>query len=198
MARSPTADPFSRLSGVLGFMRLIWAMDHGLQKASKRMAAVLGLTEPQRMVMRILGRKAGMSTGAVAEILHLHPSTLTGIIRRLEERGVLRRERDLRDARRCLLYLTPKGRKLDASLKGTVEDAVRLALARSSPEGVEQASRLLEALAQSLSKMAGGRDTRNSKVSQTVRAVLAPSVRRPGVKSLEAQNAVDRWQTAQG
>ena len=68
----------------LEFMRLLWAIDHGLQTRSKRMAAALGVTGPQRLVIRIVGRFPGVSAGQLARILHLDPSTLTGILRRLE------------------------------------------------------------------------------------------------------------------
>ncbi len=151
---SPSSQASANLGSVLSFMRLIWAVDHGLQRTSKRMAVVLGFTGPQRLVLRILGRIPGIAPGALAEILHLHPSTLTGILRRLEERGVVRRESDDSDSRRSLLFLTPQGSKLDVSVKGTVEDAVRRVLARSSPRRIEEASLLLAAVARSLSRMA--------------------------------------------
>ena len=154
MAATATHRTPAPLDGVLSFMRLIWAVDHGLQRTSKRMSAVLGFTGPQRLVLRILGRAEGITPGALAKTLHLHPSTLTGILRRLEKRGVIRREADFRDSRRSLLFLTPEGSKLDISVKGTVEDAVRKALARSSPERIEQASQLLAAVARSLSRTA--------------------------------------------
>jgi DNA-binding MarR family transcriptional regulator len=154
MAVPPNPDTPSGLGSVLSFMRLIWAVDHGLQRSSKRMAAMLGLTGPQRLAIRILGRTEGITPGALAEILHLHPSTLTGILRRLEDRGVIIRAPDPRDSRRSLLFLTPDGRKLDVLVKGTIEDAVRKVLARSSPERIEEASQLLAAVARSLSRMA--------------------------------------------
>src|SRR2546421_7190843 len=49
------------------------------------------LTGPQRLVMRIVGRFPGIAAGRVAQILHVHPSTLTGILKRLEARGLLQR-----------------------------------------------------------------------------------------------------------
>ena len=63
-------------------MRLLWAVDHGLQTRSKRMAVGLGITGPQRLVLRIVGRFPGISAGQLSRILHLDPSTLTGILRR--------------------------------------------------------------------------------------------------------------------
>src|SRR6267378_5200867 len=116
------------LGAVLDFMRLLWAVDHALQSASKRMEAAYGVTGPQRLVVRIVGRFPGIAAGRVAEILHVHPSTLTGILKRLESRGLLQRRTDPRDARRALFMLTPKGRKLDTVRTGIVEQAVRRAL----------------------------------------------------------------------
>jgi DNA-binding MarR family transcriptional regulator len=118
------------LGPVLDFMRALWALDHALQSASKRMEARRGVTAPQRLVVRIVGRFPGISAGEIAEILHLHPSTLTGVLRRLEDRGLLARRPDPADRRRALLQLTPRGRVLDRLRDGTVEASVRRTLRR--------------------------------------------------------------------
>src|SRR5512146_1996532 len=68
------------LGDVLEFMRLIWGISHGLQSTSKRMEAQLGITGPQRLVVRIVGRCPGVSARELAHTLHLHPSTLTGVL----------------------------------------------------------------------------------------------------------------------
>ena len=112
------------LGDALEFMRLIWAVDHGLQKASKRMAASAGVTGPQRLVLHVVGRFPGISIGQLASTLHVHASTLTGVLGRLERRGLLDRRPAPRDRRRAALGLTPAGRSLDLSLTGTVEAAV--------------------------------------------------------------------------
>ena len=142
-------DASERLGEVLEFMRLLWAVDHGLQSASKRMEAAHGVTGPQRLVLRLVGRFPGVAAGRVAEILHVHPSTLTGVLRRLEERGILQRRPDARDARRALLSLTPKGKRLDDARTGIVEQAVRRVLLKA-PQGQAAARALLELLAQEL------------------------------------------------
>lgn len=137
------------LGAVLDFMRLLWAVDHSLQSASKRMESVHGITGPQRLAVRIVGRFPGIAAGRVAEILHVHPSTLTGILKRLEARGILQRRSDPRDARRALFGLTPKGKKLDTLRTGMVEQAVRRVLARE-PEKVAAAQEMLAALSEEL------------------------------------------------
>jgi DNA-binding MarR family transcriptional regulator len=140
-----------KLGPVLDFLRLLWAVDHALQSGSKRMEISLGVTGPQRLVLRIVGRFPGISAGEVAQILHVHPSTLTGVLRRLQARALLQRRADPNDARRALFTLSAKGRKLDSLQAGTVEAAVRRALSRL-PDRISPAQELLTALAEELSQ----------------------------------------------
>ena len=139
-----------RLGPVLDFMRALWGLDHALQSASKRMEAQLGITAPQRLVVRIVGRFPGISAGEVAEILQVHPSTLTGVLKRLEGRRVLTRRADPSDGRRALLVLSPRGREIDALRTGTVEAGVRRVLRDLPPETSRAARELVEALAAEL------------------------------------------------
>jgi MarR family transcriptional regulator, organic hydroperoxide resistance regulator len=136
-----------QLGQVLEFMRVLWALDHQLQSASKRMESGRGITGPQRLVVRIVGRFPGIPAGKVSDILHLHPSTLTGILKRLADRGLVERRSDPRDARRALLHLTARGRTVDEQRSGTVEASVRRALGRLKPRSVRAAREVLEALA---------------------------------------------------
>src|SRR5215470_5093433 len=122
-----------RLGGVLEFMRVIWALDHSLQRMSKRLEGDLGVTGPQRLVLRIVGRVPGISAGDLARVLHVHPSTLTGVLRRLEQRSLVVREPDPSDGRRALQHLSPKGRRLDVSQEGTVEAVVKRVLGKTPP-----------------------------------------------------------------
>lgn len=141
-----------KLGKVLDFLRLLWTVNHRLESASKRMVSNLGVTGPQRLVVRIVGRYPGISAGRLAGILQIHPSTLTGILRRLEERGALQRKPDSSDARRALFSLTAKGRAFDQQRNGTAEAAVQRALAHVSPKQLVDVERVLSALADELSK----------------------------------------------
>src|SRR2546423_13583048 len=75
------------LGAVLDFMRLLWALDHALQSASKRMESNFGMTGPQRLVMRIVGRFPGIAAGRDAQIQHGHPSPMTGNLKPLRPSG---------------------------------------------------------------------------------------------------------------
>lgn len=152
--RPPSAAPSStdtiKLGEVLDFMRLLWAVDHGLQSMSKRMEAKMGVTGPQRLVIRIVGRYPGISAGQLAEILELHPSTLTGVLRRLQERGIVERKTDPKDGRRALFDLTARGKELDAMRVGTVESVVRTTLKAVPKRKLEATQEVLTALAEAL------------------------------------------------
>src|SRR5438034_2717248 len=106
-SRTAMSDIQLRLDPVLDFMRLLWAIEHGLQRLSKRMEGELGITGPQRLVLRVVGQFPGLSAGELAHIVRLHPSTITGILQRLVARGLLERQRDPADTRRVRLRLRP-------------------------------------------------------------------------------------------
>jgi DNA-binding MarR family transcriptional regulator len=139
-----------QLGEVLEFMRLLWAVDHGLQSTSKRMESSLGITGPQRLVLRLVGRFPGITAGNLAQILHVHPSTLTGVLKRLEKRGLLERKADPLDGRKALFALTEAGRTLDIPSTGTVEAAVQRALSKMNRTRIAHTQDVLTALAEEL------------------------------------------------
>lgn len=146
------------LGEVLEFMRLLWAVDHGLQSTSKRMESTLGMTGPQRLVLRLVGRFPGITAGTLAQILHVHPSTLTGVLKRLEKRGLLERRSDPLDGRKALFALTEAGKALDVPATGTVEAAVQRALSRMSRARILNTQDVLTALAEELGGNAASAD----------------------------------------
>ena len=97
-------------------MQLLWAVVHGLDKASRRMAGHIGATGPQRLVLRVVGLSPGVSAGDVAAVLRVHPSTLTGVLHRLVAQGLLRRDHDRRDRAAVRRVLERLARFLDSRL----------------------------------------------------------------------------------
>ena len=124
----------------LQFMQHMWELVHALDVASKRMAQTIGVTGPQRLVIRLVGMKSGQTASEIAATLGKHPSTLTGVLARLEDRGLILRTADEDDRRRARFTLTAAGKRIDRERKGTVEAAVRRALGRAT--GGEQAGML--------------------------------------------------------
>jgi DNA-binding MarR family transcriptional regulator len=148
------ADPDSLggrpLGPVLAFLRSLWGVNHALESASRRMKARIGVTGPERMILRLVGRSPGIAAGELARILRVHPSTLTGPLKRLVRRGLLVRRVDGADARRALFTLTARGEAIDRMRRGTVEAAVRDALGAVPGRDVRVAAAALDALAREL------------------------------------------------
>jgi len=138
------------LGPVLDFMRLMWAINHGLDRASRGMQAKFGVTGPQRLVLRIVGTFPGLSAGDLARTLHVHPSTLTGILQRLEARALLRRLTDPDDARRVQLEITAKGKRLTVPSVGTVESAIKRLMSTWTDSELNVTRRTLTAIAEEL------------------------------------------------
>lgn len=139
-----------QLEPVLDFMRLLWSVEHGLQRMSKRMESELGITGPQRLVLRVVGQFPGLSAGELAHIVRLHPSTITGILQRLVGRGFLERTRDPGDSRRIRLRLKRSAVSHTKSSSGTVEDVVTRALDHVGASNVRAARRVLTEVAKQL------------------------------------------------
>jgi DNA-binding MarR family transcriptional regulator len=159
-------------------MQVLWAVVHGLQSTSKRMTAAFGVTGPQRLVLRVVGLFPGMSAGDLAAVLHVHPSTLTGVLQRLVAQQWLLRVDDPADRRRAVLRLTARGARVNAVDAGTVESAVAAALAVVSDRDRAATMRVLERLAGALIRPAhsGGRaQSRRTSATRTKRRQPTPA-----------------------
>jgi DNA-binding MarR family transcriptional regulator len=133
-------------------MQRLWELVHALAVSSKRMGRTLGVTGPQRLVIRVVGQSADATAREISDILGLHPSTLTGVLARLENQRMIQRRVDGADRRRVRFRLTLEGRRIDRERKGTVEAAVRRAMARAEPAMIEATEALLALLVAELTR----------------------------------------------
>jgi DNA-binding MarR family transcriptional regulator len=145
---------------VLDVLQLIWTLGHALQVRSLRMSRELGVTGPQRLALRLVASERVNSPGALAARLVLHKSTVTGIVARLEQRGLLVRAPHGGDGRRIALAPTPAGRRLARPRTNTIEAAVARAIAAAGPVEVRHASVFLRRLADELLPPRGARRPR--------------------------------------
>lgn len=134
----------------LDFFRTLWHLDQGLHVASGAMYRRLGVTGPQRLVLRIVTRYPGITPSTLAGILHLHPSTITEVVKRLVSTGHLLRTVDPADARRAVLTPTARGRALGAEA-GDIERKIAEVLNVLGERDVAVAQTVLRAMARALS-----------------------------------------------
>jgi len=149
-AQDIRGEHFLPLSRVLEFMRLLWEVFHGMHSTSKRMEDQIGVTGSQRLVIRIIGQHNGLSAGELASTMCVHPSTLTGVLRRLQKNGTIQRKTDREDHRRTHFFLSAKGRRLNRIQSNTVESAVRKALMGISEDHLTNTKNTLRLLATQL------------------------------------------------
>jgi DNA-binding MarR family transcriptional regulator len=89
-----------------------------------------GLTSPQLATLREILAGQSASPGTLATALHLSQPTVTGILGRLERRGLIRRERSLTDRRSILAVATDRGRELAENAPPLLRDRCRSELAK--------------------------------------------------------------------
>ena len=153
-APSGHTDAAGDRDDVVRFMRLIWAIDHELERVSKQMETRLGLTIPQRISLLLVGDHPGMLASELATVLHLHRATLSGIVRRLRKSGYLKATVSRRDGRRVGLTLTSSGRGISRQPAGTFEAAVRRLLVSTTPRDRRVTERVLARLGTELRTVA--------------------------------------------
>ena len=89
----------------------------------------LGLTYPQYLALSALWAEDGQTVGQIGAALMLDSNTLTPLLKRLEQAGWLRRQRDPADERQVRLWLTEAGQALGlqaASVPGCFLDLTGL------------------------------------------------------------------------
>lgn len=123
-----TDDVELSLGPTLDFLRRVWALNHAIERVSAHMAATLGITAQQRMIIRCVAKYPGITAGNLARQLHADPGTISAAIARLERRRLIERRRDPRDRRRVTVGLTAAGRSFDRPADHTVERGVELLL----------------------------------------------------------------------
>ncbi len=80
-----------------------------------------GLSDQQWRVLRVLGEHGEVETGRVAREAFILGPSLTGVLKRMERDGLIRRARDAADQRRTVVNLTAKGLKAVDKLSHTIE-----------------------------------------------------------------------------
>ena len=77
---------------------------------SKKLERDYHLTGPQLIVLNEIIRSDQIPIGCLAKTVHLSNATITGIVDRLEKRGLVKRIRSTNDRRQVLIRTTEKGR----------------------------------------------------------------------------------------
>ena len=116
---------------------------HALRKAFDRRAVGLGVTRAQWKVLFRLDRKPGLRQIELADMLDIEPITLSRIVDKLEESGLVERRPDPSDRRAWRLHVTAKARPLIAKLRGVADEMIAEAFAGIDPKDIETTRQVL-------------------------------------------------------
>ncbi|NLR95373.1 MarR family transcriptional regulator [Rhizobium sp. P38BS-XIX] len=114
-------DEEKRLERQLCFA--VYSAAHAFNRAYKPILDRVGLTYPQYLVMLVLWEKGTLSVKTIGEKLDLDSGTLSPLLKRLEQAGLISRARDPRDERQVIISLTQKGADMQCQV-GVIMDAI--------------------------------------------------------------------------
>jgi DNA-binding MarR family transcriptional regulator len=139
--RSPRVQGMTKDVLIPEIVRFLRGIFKGIHDASKRMERTYGLTEPQLLVLRQLAETQGLTVSDLADTICLHPSTVSGIMARLETKLFVVRTRNPHDHRIVHHRLTPGGRKALRNCAGSepLEEALGC-LSRSKLEDLARSA----------------------------------------------------------
>ncbi len=90
----------------------VYCVEHGKQYI---------VTPPQWGVLALLYQSDGLTVGTIGQKRGVDAPTITGIIKRLEQNGLIERRHDREDRRVVKVYLTDEGRSITLSLDDVVK-----------------------------------------------------------------------------
>jgi DNA-binding MarR family transcriptional regulator len=119
----------------------VYSTAHAFTRAYKPILDKVGLTYPQYLVMLVLWEKAALPVKSIGEQLDLDSGTLSPLLKRLEQNGLITRTRDPNDERQVIVSLTANGE----AMRGEV-DTIMAAIGQSAGCTLEEMATIREML----------------------------------------------------
>jgi DNA-binding MarR family transcriptional regulator len=114
----------------LWILRSLRRIMRAVDVQSHRLAAEYAITGPQVVCLQTIAEDGPLTATALAKLVHLGNSTVVGILDRLEQKGLVARERSAVDRRQVLVHVTAAGRDLLARVPSPLQDRLAAGLAR--------------------------------------------------------------------
>jgi MarR family transcriptional regulator for hemolysin len=108
-----------------------------LRTYADQRARLFGMTRAQWAVLLQLERREGLKQSELAEVLDIQPITLTRLVDRLCDNGLIERRADPNDRRAKRLYLTPAARPLIDRIADRIEELSAKVLNGIEPKNVD-------------------------------------------------------------
>jgi DNA-binding MarR family transcriptional regulator len=132
----PQASPQTRYD--LQVLQSLRQIIHAVDVYSRKLRTQYRITAPQLVCLNAICQNGSLTTTQIAGRVHLSPSTVVGILDRLEKQELIQRARDTKDRRLVNVTATDEGRRLVEHAPSLLQD--RLANALQSLPDLEQAT----------------------------------------------------------
>lgn len=96
----------------LRILRSLRRITRSIALHSRRLSAESSITSPQLVCLRTVIEKGPLTATAISREIHVSPSTIVGVLDRLEDKGLVLRERSKEDRRIVFVSATESGREL--------------------------------------------------------------------------------------
>ena len=90
----------------------LYAVSNMITRKYKPLLDMLDLTYTQYIVMMVMWEEKQVNEKLLCESLYLKSNTLTPLLKKLEDKGYIKKEKDKRDERNLVITLTESGKKL--------------------------------------------------------------------------------------
>jgi DNA-binding MarR family transcriptional regulator len=126
---APSTEPTPIATDSIRAMEALRRIVRALSSSSREASSSGGLSGAQLFVLRQVGARPGLSVGQLAASTLSRQSTVSEVVSRLAERGLVARETSAADARQTELSLTARGRRAIAKFGGTAQERLAAGLA---------------------------------------------------------------------
>ena len=134
----PVPHAIPEISYDLRVLQSLRRIIHSVDLHSRKLFMQHNITGPQLACLLAVSEHGQLTTSSLAREVHLSPSTIVGILDRLEQKALVVRHRSSQDRRVVSINITPAGHELADSAPSPLQEALFNSL-RSLPE-IEQAS----------------------------------------------------------
>jgi DNA-binding MarR family transcriptional regulator len=128
------------------FLHTLIETSRHLRHFVDRRAQRLGLTGAQLRLLSRVRRQEGATQAALAQQMEIRPISLSGLIDKLAQQGLVERRPDQSDRRLNRLYLTPAGRELARKIEGFREEVAHDLLSKVDEAAIDAALEVLHNL----------------------------------------------------
>ncbi|MCB0309720.1 MAG: MarR family transcriptional regulator [Bdellovibrionales bacterium] len=140
------------LSNELRIIQALRRIIRSTEIHSRQLALQWKVTAPQLICLRAIAQHGPLTGSKLAQQVHLSPSTIVGILDRLEEKHLVTKTRAVDDRRTIHVSLTSQGEKLVAEAPSPLQGKLFAALNRLVPadqaiiaESLERVVEMMEA-----------------------------------------------------